>query len=108
VCADGSFSEMRPRLQPEVRPQYAGYIAWRGPLDEDAAPLELTRFIEESLTFCGARSGGNILRYFISGRDVSAEQDRRQLNWVWYVKVPDGLELARLLTDRTAALHKIL
>ena len=90
VCADGSFSEMRPRLLPEVRPQYAGYIAWRGALDEDAAPPELTRFFDESLTFCGARSGAHILCYFIPGRDVSAEQDRRQLDWVWYVKVPDG------------------
>ena len=87
VCADGSFSEMRLRLLPEVRPQYAGYIAWRGALDEEAAPPELTRFFDQSLTFCGARSGGHILCYFIPGRDVSAEQDRRQLNWVWYVKV---------------------
>jgi 2-polyprenyl-6-methoxyphenol hydroxylase-like FAD-dependent oxidoreductase len=106
VCADGSFSEMRPRLLPDVRPQYAGYIAWRGALDEEAAPPELTRFFDESLTFCGARSGGHILCYFIPGRDVSAEQDCRQLNWVWYVKVPHGPELARLLTDKTGAPHE--
>jgi 2-polyprenyl-6-methoxyphenol hydroxylase-like FAD-dependent oxidoreductase len=105
VCADGSFSEMRSRLLPEVRPQYAGYVAWRGALDEEAAPPELIRFFDHSLTFCGARSGGHILCYFIPGRG-SAEQGRRQLNWVWYVKVPRGAELARLLTDNTGVLHE--
>jgi 2-polyprenyl-6-methoxyphenol hydroxylase-like FAD-dependent oxidoreductase len=28
VCADGSSSEMRRRLLPEVEPRYAGYVAW--------------------------------------------------------------------------------
>jgi 2-polyprenyl-6-methoxyphenol hydroxylase-like FAD-dependent oxidoreductase len=28
VCADGSRSEARQRLLPEVEPRYAGYVAW--------------------------------------------------------------------------------
>jgi 2-polyprenyl-6-methoxyphenol hydroxylase-like FAD-dependent oxidoreductase len=106
VCADGSFSEMRRRLLPEVRPQYAGYVAWRGAVEEEALPPELTRFFDESLTFCGARSGGHILCYLIPGRGAATERDRRQLKWVWYVKAPDGPELARLLTDKTGAQHE--
>src|SRR5262245_22670893 len=30
ICAEGSRSETRRQLLPEVRPHYAGYVAWRG------------------------------------------------------------------------------
>jgi 2-polyprenyl-6-methoxyphenol hydroxylase-like FAD-dependent oxidoreductase len=34
VCADGAQSPTRRRLLPDVQPIYAGYVAWRGTLDE--------------------------------------------------------------------------
>jgi len=61
VCADGSQSEMRRQLLPEVKQCYAGYVAWRGTLEEEGMPPELARFFDQSLTFCEARSGGHIL-----------------------------------------------
>ncbi len=106
VCADGSRSETRRRLLPEVEPRYAGYVAWRGTLEEERAPPELVRFFDQSFTFCEARSGGHILCYFIPGPGAATEPGRRGLNWVWYVNVPDGPELERLLTDRTGELHE--
>jgi 2-polyprenyl-6-methoxyphenol hydroxylase-like FAD-dependent oxidoreductase len=105
VCADGSTSEMRRRLLPEVEPRYAGYVAWRGTLEEEGMPTELARFFDLSFTFCEASSGGHILCYFIPGADAATGQGQRRLNWVWYVTVPIGAELDRLLTDRTGVLH---
>jgi 2-polyprenyl-6-methoxyphenol hydroxylase-like FAD-dependent oxidoreductase len=105
VCADGSQSETRRRLLPEVEPRYAGYVAWRGTLEEECAPPELVRFFDQSFTFCEARSGGHILCYFIPGSGAATELGRRRLNWVWYVNVANGPELKRLLTDRTGTLH---
>lgn len=105
VCADGSQSETRRQLLPEVERRYAGYVAWRGTLEEEGVPLDLVRFFDRSFTFCGARSGGHILCYFIPGPGDATEPGRRRLNWVWYVNVPDGPELERLLTDRTGKLH---
>ena len=105
VCADGSSSETRRRLLPEVESRYAGYVAWRGTLEEERAPPELVRFFDHSFTFCEARSGGHILCYFIPGAGAAIEPGRRRLNWVWYVNVPAGPELERLLTDRTGKLH---
>lgn len=105
VCADGSHSETRRRLLPEVEPRYAGYVAWRGTLEEERAPPELIRFFDQSFTFCEARSGGHILSYFIPGPGATTEPGRCRLNWVWYVNVPKGPELQRLLTDRTGELH---
>src|SRR5215203_2608874 len=34
VAADGIRSSVRAQLLPEARPQYAGYVAWRGLADE--------------------------------------------------------------------------
>ena len=34
VCADGISSHARAVLQPQARPAYAGYVAWRGTVDE--------------------------------------------------------------------------
>ena len=105
VCADGSYSETRRRLLPEVEPRYSGYVAWRGTLDEDRAPPALARFFDRSFTCCEARSGGHILCYFIPGDGATTRPGQRQLNWVWYVPVPPGPELNRLLTDRTGKMH---
>jgi len=100
VCADGSRSEMRRKLAPEVQPNYAGYVAWRGTIEEKHAPAELVRFFDETFTICEGRSGGHILCYFIPGAKAATEHGARQLNWVWYVRVPDGPELKMLLIDK--------
>jgi 2-polyprenyl-6-methoxyphenol hydroxylase-like FAD-dependent oxidoreductase len=100
VCADGSRSETRRRLLPEVEPRYAGYVAWRGTIEEGRVAPELVRFFDQTFTFGEARSGGHVLCYFIPGSDAATEPGRRRLNWVWYVRVPDGPGLERLLTDR--------
>jgi 2-polyprenyl-6-methoxyphenol hydroxylase-like FAD-dependent oxidoreductase len=63
MCADGPQSETRRRLLPQVPPHYAGYIAWRGTVDEAL----LVAFFDATFTFSEARSGGQILVYFIPG-----------------------------------------
>src|ERR1019366_3724706 len=85
VCADGAQSPTRRRLLPDVPSTYAGYVAWRGTLDEADAPKELVRFFEDAFTFSEARSGGHILTYFIPGAGADTTLGRRRLNWVWYV-----------------------
>jgi 2,6-dihydroxypyridine 3-monooxygenase len=83
VCADGAQSEMRRRLLQEVQPHYAGYIAWRGTVDEASAPPALVNFFDDTFTFSDARSGGHILAYFIPGAKADPSPGRRQINWVW-------------------------
>jgi 2-polyprenyl-6-methoxyphenol hydroxylase-like FAD-dependent oxidoreductase len=104
ICTDGAQSETRRRLLPQVQPHYAGYIAWRGTVDEALAPPDLAAFFDDTFTFSEARSGGHILVYFIPGAKADTSEGHRQLNWVWYVHASDD-ELKQLLTDRQGVLH---
>jgi 2-polyprenyl-6-methoxyphenol hydroxylase-like FAD-dependent oxidoreductase len=106
ICADGSRSETRPRLLPNVESRYSGYIAWRGTVEEASAPTELVRFFDQSFSICEGRSGGHILCYLIPGADCCTEEGRRRLNWVWYVRMPNGPALERLLIDKHGVLHE--
>lgn len=99
VCADGWRSTARHRLLPHAVPEYAGYIAWRGTLDEGAAPAELVAFFDDRFTFSEARSGGHALCYFIPGADAGVLPGQRRLNWVWYVHLAEGPDLDLVLTD---------
>lgn len=105
VAADGSGSATRLRMLSEIEPRYAGYVAWRGTLDERVVPPELLPFFDDLFTFTEARSGGHMLAYFIPGSDGAVAPGSRRLNWVWYVHV-DHADLSNLLTDRDGVRHR--
>lgn len=46
-----------------------------------------------------------MLEYLVPGEDESTQEGRRRWNWVWYLKVPQGEDLSRLLTDRHGVRH---
>ncbi|MEM8951925.1 MAG: FAD-dependent monooxygenase [Pseudomonadota bacterium] len=104
VCADGAQSASRRRLLPDVHPAYAGYVAWRGTLDERSASPDIVRFFDDAFTFSDARSGGHMLAYLIPGDGADTTPGKRRLNWVWYVMAEED-ELARLLVDRHGNRH---
>ena len=104
VCADGAQSATRRRLLPDVVPSYAGYVAWRGTLDESDAPADLVEYFDDTFTFSEARSGGHILVYLIPGDGAATAPGQRRLNWVWYVKA-DAAARDRLLIDRDGRHH---
>jgi 2-polyprenyl-6-methoxyphenol hydroxylase-like FAD-dependent oxidoreductase len=101
VCADGWRSATRRHFLPQASPRYASYIAWRGTLSESEVSADLVSFFDDRFTFSDARSGGHALCYFIPGDDARTEPGQRRLNWVWYVHVPEGSDLDRILTERT-------
>jgi 2-polyprenyl-6-methoxyphenol hydroxylase-like FAD-dependent oxidoreductase len=104
VAADGAQSPVRRRFLPDLSSTYAGYVAWRGTLNEADAPPDLVRFFDDAFTFCEARSAGHILVYFIPGDGTDTTQGKRRLNWVWYVGVGEA-DLPGLLVDRDGRQH---
>src|ERR1700675_929180 len=104
--AEGAQSPTRRRFLPDLSSTYAGYVAWRGTLDEADAPPDLVRFFDDAFTFCEARSAGHILVYFIPGDSADTTPGRRRLNWVWYVGVNEA-DLPRILVDRDGRQHHV-
>ena len=99
VGADGPGSTVRQQLIPEVFPKYAGYVAWRGVVDENKVAIDIAKFFTNKFTFFQGRNT-HILCYLIPGHTGELSKGKRRLNWVWYVNVPPGDNLQSVLTDK--------
>jgi 2-polyprenyl-6-methoxyphenol hydroxylase-like FAD-dependent oxidoreductase len=97
IAADGFRSSIRALFLPEVQPQYAGYVAWRGVVPETDLPKSALKVFDDCFTFFEMR-GSHILAYLIPGETGSTEVGQRRLNWVWYWNLPEK-GLSTLLTD---------
>jgi 2-polyprenyl-6-methoxyphenol hydroxylase-like FAD-dependent oxidoreductase len=97
IAADGFRSGIRALFLPEVQPEYAGYVAWRGVVPETDLPRSALRVFADCFTFFEMH-GSHILAYLIPGETGSTEVGQRRLNWVWYWNVPEK-GLSALLTD---------
>ncbi|MGF6767541.1 2-polyprenyl-6-methoxyphenol hydroxylase-like FAD-dependent oxidoreductase [Paraburkholderia sp. GAS199] len=98
IGADGIRSTLRSRLLPEVVPAYAGYVAWRGLVEEPDLPLLAANILRDRFVF--QHSDGHLaLSYLIPGEDDSTQIGRRRWNWVWYRKYTRE-QLNQLLIDR--------
>ncbi|MGW2251647.1 FAD-dependent monooxygenase [Kitasatospora sp. NPDC001660] len=92
VGADGYRSAVREAVCPQARPEYAGYVCWRG--SYDAALLERLPGgagawpEDECATVC--YPGGQVVLYRIPGVDPGTTQ----VNWVFYAPTPDWLRLS--------------
>src|SRR5258706_3676044 len=100
VGADGAWSVVRQKLLPKIAPEYAGYVAWRGVVAENALPAAVLKNFLDKFTFFQMPLS-HILCYAIPGADGSLTEGKRRLNWVWYWNYQEADELAALLTDRT-------
>jgi 2,6-dihydroxypyridine 3-monooxygenase len=99
VGADGPSSTVRQQIIPEVFPKYAGYVAWRGVVDENKVPIDIAESFANKFTFFQGRNT-HILCYLIPGPTGELSKGKRRLNWVWYVNVPPGDKLQSALTDK--------
>lgn len=103
VAADGVRSTVRRQLWPQVEPQYAGYVAWRGLLDESAFPPVIREEIFEDYAFC-LPPGEIMLSYPVPGRDNETSPGHRGYNHIWY-RPADENALRLLCTDAAGECH---
>lgn len=107
IGADGPSSTLRKILLPEVKREYAGYIAWRGTIPEQKASPTAKQTLVDKFTFYHAR-GTQILAYVIPGENGSLEVGERLINWVWYCNYPpDSTEYKELMTDSDGKTHHV-
>jgi 2-polyprenyl-6-methoxyphenol hydroxylase-like FAD-dependent oxidoreductase len=97
VATEGGQSATRAQLHPDVEPELASYVAWRGVVDEAALPAACVEAFDETFTFYQG-ADQLILAYFIPGPDGETESGSRRLNWVWYDTL-DGRDRDVIFTD---------
>ncbi|WP_327682344.1 FAD binding domain-containing protein [Kitasatospora sp. NBC_00458] len=89
VGADGHRSVVRAAVCPDARPEYAGYVCWRGSFDArllDRLPGGGARWpAHEVITAC--YPGGQVVLYRIPGLTPGTTL----VNWVFYASAPAWL-----------------
>jgi len=103
IGADGVRSAVRAQLYPGAAPVYAGYVAWRGVIEERAMPAELRDRLETAYYF-GLPPGEMMLCYPVPGRDPAARAGR-DWNYVWYRPTGGPQGLRDLCTDASGHHH---
>lgn len=106
VGADGLRSTVRQQCLPGIGHLYAGYIAWRGLLPENAIPPAIHREQFEQMTFC-LPPGEQCLGYPVAGPDDGLSPGHRRYNVIWYRPADETTELRELLTDDAGVTHSI-
>lgn len=105
VCADGIHSPSRRRLLPGLVPRYAGYVGWRGTVNEAELSPATFEALRSAITYAVVPRS-HILSYPIQDLDGSLREGARLTNWVWYRNTPAD-RLDELLTDRDGVRHEM-
>jgi len=98
IASDGIRSTIRAQLAPEIKPKYAGYIAWRGVCDEDRLSKLTLETLFDYFGFCLPK-GEQMLGYPVAGPNNDLRPGMRRYNFVWYRGATESDELIKLLTD---------
>ena len=98
IGADGLRSTIRAQFLPDLKPHYAGYLAWRCLTDEGELPVSVFGALFQRYTVC-VPPGQQGIGYPVPGPDHSLEPGKRQYNVVWYHPVREAEDLPRFMTD---------
>jgi 2-polyprenyl-6-methoxyphenol hydroxylase-like FAD-dependent oxidoreductase len=98
IASDGIRSAVRAQVAPQIQPEYAGYIAWRGVCDEACLSKYTLDTLFNHFGFC-LPNGEQMLGYPVAGSGNDTRPGKRRYNFVWYRPASEHEELVSLLTD---------
>jgi 2-polyprenyl-6-methoxyphenol hydroxylase-like FAD-dependent oxidoreductase len=104
VGADGFRSTVRAQILPDLKPTYAGYIAWRALAPEGDLPPATWAAIKDIYVFC-VPEGELLVSYAVPTRDEDRARGHLSYNIVWY-RPADERALADLCTDADSRVHE--
>lgn len=106
IGADGIRSTVRQFVMPDAAPRYAGYVAWRSLIAEDALPADVQEEVFPAMTF-GLPPGEQFLCYPVAGPNNDLRSGHRRMNVIWYRPAEEHTKLQWLLTDDSGKTHEI-
>jgi len=105
VAADGLRSTVRSALLPNLTPAYAGYVAWRGVVEERHLASNLRDLMFHHMVF-GFPDGELMLSLPMPGPEEGPYRGQGRCHFVWFRAVTED-ELADLCTDAQGRRHGI-
>jgi 2-polyprenyl-6-methoxyphenol hydroxylase-like FAD-dependent oxidoreductase len=105
VATDGIRSTVRAQFAPEAKPKYAGYVAWRGLVEESALSAPTRAALFERFAFC-LPPREQMLGYPVAAANDSTKPGERRWNFVWYRPADEATTLRDLLTDASGKTHE--
>ena len=103
IGADGLHSMVRAQLLPAVKPGYAGYVAWRGVVEEPELGGNIHDLLFHHMVF-GFPDGELMLSIPMPGPQHGAHSGERRCHFVWFRPVAEAA-LAALCTDADGRAH---
>ena len=98
IGADGLNSVARSTVAPEHHTNsYAGYVTWRGLVDEGSLPSDAADALFDRFVFFNGPNA-HMLGYLVPGPAGEVQRGSRRYNWVWYRPMTTG-QLADLMTQ---------
>lgn len=98
VAADGVRSLIRQTLVAHAKPAYAGYIAWRGMVEESALSERALTEMFPYFAF-GLPEHEQMIAYPVAGKNNTVEPGKRRYNFVWYRPADEATTLRAMVTD---------
>ena len=103
VGADGVHSAVRQQLMPELKPLYAGYVAWRGVVQEADMPPPLRDLLLHHMTFCFP-ANAMVLSMPVA-EPADSHRHGRRCQFVWCRPVDREMTLSQMCTDAAGRCH---
>ncbi len=98
LAADGLRSAVRQSLLPSATPAYAGYIAWRGLVEESSLSPRARQELFPYFAF-GLPPREQMIAYPVAGKGNAVEPGKRRYNFVWYRPADEATTLRDMMTD---------
>jgi 2-polyprenyl-6-methoxyphenol hydroxylase-like FAD-dependent oxidoreductase len=106
IAADGMHSTVRQPFLPKVEPRYAGYVCWRGVVEEADTTAGFQSHLFDRQTFCFPTG-----ELFLGMPNPGVNQDiipgRRRYYFVWFRPVDYERTLPDLCTDVNGRQHGV-
>ena len=100
IIANGIKSELRKFVDPISIPKYAGYVGWRGVVNENELTDKSLKILSEYFVVI-LPYNQQIASYPIAGEGANPfERGNRRINWIWYKPAPE-LELKNILLGKS-------